>query len=653
MYAHNKIFVDCKKRCIFVTRFTLLFGCLQKFENYCIVRCCNAIMTMRWSGNNDSQMMKNRFKDYYKRFIVWRMRHISDRGFLLALSVLVGLLSGLAAVLLKTLVHLTNRWLLQFNIPTFLGGNLLVLVYPAIGILLTIMFVRYVVKGNIGHGLPSVLLSLSRKNGVLPVRNMYSSMVASTLTVAFGGSVGLEAPIASTGSAIGSNVGRFFRMCAHDVKLLLGCGAAGAIAGIFKAPIAGVLFVIEVFMFDMTATSILPLMLSAISASTVAYFLMGNELQFAFTVVGTSGLSQIPYYVVLGVFCALVSLYFLRVTDRVESWFARLRQTPRAVVGAVALGVMIFFFPPLFGEGYAFLTELLNGSDSLLFEHSVFAPLHDNKWVVLGFLLALILFKAVATATTIGCGGVGGTFGPSLIVGGLSGYFVCMLSNQLGLPEQSTANFALVGMAAVMTGVMHAPFMAIFLIAEITGGYALMVPLLVASSVTYLCVSPFEKHSIYARKLAEQGNLLTHDKDTSAWQLMDLRKLIETNFVVVREGDKLRDLVEAIKYSRRNVFPVLSDDDRFMGVILLDDVRHIIFQPECYDTTDVVELMHPLSEGDIVRLSDPPSEVVNKFRVGNRYNLIVVDDDGYYQGFLSRANTFSAYRRFVSSLSEE
>ena len=295
-------------------------------------------MTMRWSGNNDSQMMKNRFKDYYKRFIVWRMRHISDRGFLLALSVLVGLLSGLAAVLLKTLVHLTNRWLLQFNIPTFLGGNLLVLVYPAIGILLTIMFVRYVVKGNIGHGLPSVLLSLSRKNGVLPVRNMYSSMVASTLTVAFGGSVGLEAPIASTGSAIGSNVGRFFRMCAHDVKLLLGCGAAGAIAGIFKAPIAGVLFVIEVFMFDMTATSILPLMLSAISASTVAYFLMGNELQFAFTVVGTSGLSQIPYYVVLGVFCALVSLYFLRVTDRVESWFARLRQTPRAVVGAVALG---------------------------------------------------------------------------------------------------------------------------------------------------------------------------------------------------------------------------------------------------------------------------------------------------------------------------
>lgn len=563
-------------------------------------------------------------------------------------------MSGLAAVVLKTLVHVINRWLLQFNIPTFVGGNLLILLYPAIGILLTILFVRYVVKGNIGHGLPSVLLSLSRGGGVLPARNMYSSMVASTLTVAFGGSVGLEAPIASTGSAIGSNIGRFFRLSPHDVKMLLGCGAAGAIAGIFKAPIAGVLFVIEVFMFDMTATAILPLMLSAVSASTVAYFLMGNELQFAFTVVGEVSMSQIPYYIVLGVFCAAVSLYFLRVTDRVEEWFARRKSlVSRATIGAVGLGLMIFLFPPLFGEGYSFLTELLNGSDDLLFEHSVFLPLKDNNWIVLAYILLLILTKAVATATTIGCGGVGGTFGPSLIIGGMAGYFVCMLSNQLGLPEQSTANFALVGMAAVMTGVMHAPFMAIFLIAEITGGYALMVPLMVASSITYLCVSPFERHSIYARKLAEQGNLMTHDKDRSAWQLMDMRKLIETNFVVVREEDKLRDLVEAIKYSKRNVFPVLSDDDKFLGVILLDDVRHIMFQPERYDDTAVIDLMHPLSEGDIVRLSDPPDEVVNKFKVGNRYNLIVIDDEGYYLGFLSRANTFSAYRRFVSEISEE
>ncbi|MBP5548438.1 MAG: chloride channel protein [Bacteroidales bacterium] len=586
--------------------------------------------------------------------IVWRMRHISDRVFLVMLSVVVGLFAGLAAVLLKTLVHLTNRFLLQFEIPTFVGGNLLILLYPAIGVLLTILFVRFVVKGDIGHGLPSVLLSLSRKNGVLPARNMYSSLVASTLTVAFGGSVGLEAPIASTGSAIGSNIGRFFRLSSRDVKMLLGCGAAGAIAGIFKAPIAGVLFVIEVFMFDMTATSILPLMLAAASASTVAYFLMGNDLQFAFNVVGEVGLSQIPYYIVLGVFCAVVSIYFLRVTDKVEDWFARRKsQLSRTAIGVLSLGLLIFLFPPLFGEGYSFLTELLRGDDDLLFEHSVFSSFSNNNWMVIFYIFALILFKAVATATTIGCGGVGGTFGPSLIIGGMSGYFICMLSNQLGFPPQSTANFALVGMAAVMTGVMHAPFMAIFLIAEITGGYALMMPLFVASSITYLCVSPFERHSIYARKLAEHGDLMTHDKDTSAWHLMNLRKLIETNFVVVREGDMLRDLVEAIKYSRRNVFPVLSSDDKFLGVIHLDDVRQIMFHPELYDNTPVQNLMHDISEGDIVRISEPPEEVVNKFKVGNRYNLIVIDDEGYYLGVLSRANTFSAYRRFVSSLSEE
>ncbi len=590
----------------------------------------------------------------YKHFIIWRKRHVSDRVFLLVLSVMVGVLSGLAAVLLKTFVHVINKWLLQFNVPTFVGGNLLILIYPAIGIILTILFVRYAVKGQIGHGLPSVLLSLSRKKGFLPARNMYSSLVASTLTVAFGGSVGLEAPIASTGSAIGSNVARFFRLNTHGVKLLLGCGAAGAIAGIFKAPIAGVLFVIEVFMFDLTATSVLPLMLAAISAASVAYFLMGTDVQFAFAVTGEMALSQIPYYALLGVFCAVVSIYFLRATDRVEDWFAkRRREWHRVLAGTVGLGVLIFLFPPLFGEGYAFLTGLLHGNGEMLFEHSIFSSLMDNVWVVLVYMLVLIVMKAIATAATIGCGGVGGTFGPSLIIGGMAGYFFATLSNQIGLSPQSVSNFALVGMAAVMTGVMHAPFMAIFLIAEITGGYDLIVPLLVSASVTYLCVSPFEKHSIYARKLAERGDLMTHNKDKSAWHLMDMRKLIETNFVIVRDGDRLRELVEAIKYSRRNIFPVLTMDDKFLGVISLDDVREIMFQPEKYDSVEVVELIHTISEGDVVCINDPPDEVVKKFQVGNRYNLVVIDEDGYYLGMLSRANTFSAYRRFVRSVSEE
>lgn len=579
---------------------------------------------------------------------------MSEQGFLLVLSILVGLVSGLAAVLLKNLVHYAGRAVSHLATLSPVGGNLIMLVFPVIGILLTVLFVRYVVRGDIGHGLPSVLLSISRNRSELPKKNMWTSLVASTLTVAFGGSVGLEAPIASTGSAIGSNIGRWFHMGPKSVRLLLGCGAAGAIAGIFKAPFAGVMFVLEVFMFDLTATTALPLLLSALTASTVAYFLMGTGVEFRFTVNEPFALSQLPFYMVLGVFCAAVSLYFLRTTDKVEAWFAR-RKNPwvRMLIGGTLLGVLVMLFPPLYGEGYWMLRELLEGSSESLFEGTLYSAWGDSAWVTLALLLLLILLKAVATATTIGSGGVGGTFGPSLIIGGLAGYFVALLCNQLGLPAQNTANFALVGMAAVMTGVMHAPFMATFLIADITGGYGLLVPLLTASAVTYLCINPFEKHSIYARKLAKHGDLLTHDKDASAWQLMDMKSLIENNFVIVRSGGTLRDLVEVIQSSRRNLFPVLSDDDKFLGVIILDDVRKIIFRPELYDTVVVDNLMHPLSEGDIVRSSDSLYDVVEKFRIGDRYNLVVIDDTGRYLGFISRANTFSAYRRFISATSDE
>ena len=589
----------------------------------------------------------------YKRMHIWRLRHMSDASLMLLLSVLVGVLSGLAAVLLKTVVHWGSVIMVRFSDST---SHWLLFLFPVIGITLTLLFVRHILVRPIGHGIPNVLLAISRHGGQLPARNMWGSMVASTLTVSFGGSVGLEAPIASTGSAIGSNVGRLFRLNAKQVRLLLGCGAAGAIAGIFKAPLAGMLFVVEVFLFDFTKTSAIPLLLSSISATTVAYFLMGNEVQFAFQVVETFELSQIPYYIVLGIFCALISIYFLRTTDRVEAWFARRRNNwMRVLIGGVILGVLIYFFPPLYGEGYSSLSALLTGSfNNINWALPFIDGRMDTELLLLGVLLALILLKAVATATTIGSGGVGGTFGPSLVVGGLCGFFVATLSNYLGLPEQSTANFALVGMAAVMTGVMHAPLMATFLIAEITGGYALMAPLLISVAVTYLCVNPFEQHSIYARKLAAHGDLMTHDKDQSAWQLMDMHKLIETNFIIVRQGDTLRQLVAAIEQSRRNIFPVLDDEDHFLGVIHLDDVRRIMFRPELYDTQHVEDLMHPLSEGDIVRIEDPLAEVVNKFRIdSSRYNLIVIDKDDNYIGFLSRANTFTAYRRFISESSDE
>ena len=590
----------------------------------------------------------------YKRFMLWRYRHLTNQVFVTALSVIVGLCAGLAAVVLKRLVHGVNTFVLQFNLPTFLGGNWLMLLYPMVGIIITILFVRYVVRGDIGHGLPSVLLAISRKQGYLPRKNMWSSLVASTITVAFGGSVGLEAPIASTGSAIGSNIGRFFRLNTSQVKLLLGCGAAGAIAGIFKAPIAGIWFVVEVFMFDLTMTAAIPLLLAALSAATITYFLMGTDVQFAFNVQEAFALNQIPYYIILGLVCAGSSVCFLRTTDFVEGLYHRIDKTMlRALVGGLSLGLMIFFFPPLFGEGYGSVTSLLHGDTDVLFRNSIFYRWHDSQWAVLAMLLILVPMKSIATATTIGSGGVGGTFGPSLIIGGLSGYFVAVLLAQLGFPVQNCANFALVGMAAVMTGVMHAPFMATFLIAEITGGYALLVPLLIASAVTFICVNPFEKHSIYARKLAVHGDLLTHDKDSSAIQLMNMRKLIETNFVIVRQGAKLRDLVEAIQNSHRNIFPVLANDDTFVGVILLDDVRKVMFRPELYDEIVVDSLLHPISDSDIINIDDPPQAVIDKFRLTVSYNIIVIDSNNRYLGVLSRANVFSAYRKFVSEVSEE
>ena len=587
----------------------------------------------------------------YRDIHRWRLRHMSEQNIVLLLAVVVGLLSGLAAVGLKNIVHLAGRTVARLAES---GSAYVAMFLPLLGIVLTVLFVKYVVRGDIGHGLPSVLLAISRNHSELPRKNMWTSLVASTLTVAFGGSVGLEAPIASTGSAIGSNIGRWLRLSPRSVRLLLGCGAAGAIAGIFKAPFAGIMFVLEVFLFDLTATTALPLLISSLSAATVAYFLMGTGVQFTFEVGQPFGLSQLPFYAVLGVFCAAVSLYFLRVTDRVESWFSRRgNMWVRVAIGGVLLGLMVYLFPPLYGEGYATVTDLLHGNPDSVFAGAPYRSLAGNAWATLGVLLALIVLKAVATASTIGAGGVGGTFGPSLVLGGLSGYFVAMLGNTLGLPPQDTANFALVGMAAVMTGVMHAPFMATFLIAEITGGYGLLVPLLATSAVTYLCVSPFERHSIYARKLAEHGDLLTHDKDASAWHLLDMKSLIETNFVIVRSGNTLRDLVEVIQTSRRNVFPVLTDDDKFVGVVVLDDVRQIIFRPELYDSVVVDDLMHPMSEGDIVRSTDTLSDVVEKFKIGDRYNLVVVDANDNYLGFLSRANTFSAYRRFISDTSDE
>lgn len=599
-------------------------------------------------------MSKIDFQHIKKEFLKWRLRNIPERRFVIILSVVVGVLSGCAAVLLKNLVHFTYTLITNASWSSVIGGNVLMLIYPFIGIVLTVLFLKYFVKGDIGHGIPNILYSISRKKGKIPIHNTYSSLIASTLTVAFGGSVGLEAPIATTGSAIGSNIGKFFHLNSKNVILLLGCGAAGAIAGIFKAPIAGILFVLEVLMFDLTMTAAIPLLMSSISASLIAYFFMGNDVQFAFQVCELFDISQIPFFVVLGLFCGFVSVYFLRIISYIEGRFAKIKkQYIKIITGGIILGILIFIFPPLFGEGYDALNGLLHGNTDPLFRNSIFSSFQSKTWVYLILLFAVILLKGIATSVTTSSGGIGGTFGPSLFLGGISGFFVATLINELGISDLSTANFALVGMAAVMTGVMHAPLMSTFLIAEITGGYALFAPLLAASAVSYMTVYPFEKHSIYTKKLAKHGDLLTHDKDKSAWRLMNMERLIEKNFVIMRDGNKMRDLIHAIEKSSRNIFPVLDNENKFLGVVVLDDIRSIIFHPEYYDTYTVNDLMHKMSDNDRVYITDSMYDVVKKYQLSDKYNIVVTDKENNYIGFLSRANVFSAYRNFVFELSDE
>lgn len=588
-----------------------------------------------------------------KRFFVWRMKHISEKNFLLILSFVVGLLVGLAAVLLKNTVHATylfftsSKW---FNVDI---GNPLFLFYPMIGITLTVLFLRIFIKDNIGHGISRVLFAISRRKAYIKPHNMYSSMIASTLTVGLGGSVGLEAPIVYTGSAIGSNLGRFFRINYKQTLVLIGCGAAGAIAGIFKAPIAGILFVFEVLLLDLTMTTAIPLLISSITASMVSFFFLGHSVQFSFNIQDPFLLNQIPFYIVLGIFGALVSLYFLRMSSRIEKFFSSFKkQYTKILTGGLSLGFLIFLFPSLFGEGYDALNGLLHGNTDAIFNNSFFYNFRSSAWIGIGVIVLIILFKVIATACTTGSGGVGGTFAPSLFLGGLTGFLVATLVNTLGIAHLSPANFTLVGMAAVMTGVMHSPLTAIFLIAEITGGYGLFAPLMISALISYLVVHSFEKYSIYTKELADKNILITHDKDKSAWQLMDIKTLIEDNFIVLNEDDYFESVISAIEVSQRNLFPVLNNEKEFVGLVVMDNIRPILFKPELYKQLKISELMLPKSDDYCIDINSSMLDIVNKFKSSDTYNLAVLDNNKYI-GFISRANSFSAYRKFVSQFSEE
>lgn len=592
-----------------------------------------------------------RLGSLYKQFLIWRLKNVSESQYMIFMSLLVGLSCGMASVVLKNTVHYTYFFITDTKWFAVDRSNFLFLIYPMVGITITVLILKYFIKDDISHGVSKVLYAISRKKGRIKPHNTYSSILTSSITVAFGGSVGLEAPIVLTGSALGSNLGRIGRLSKKNMITLVGCGAAGAIAGVFKAPIAGILFVFEVLMLDLTMTTAIPLLISAITSSMISFFFLGKGVLFTYHIYSSFELVKIPGFIFLGIVAAFVSLYFLRSTKFIAKKFKPLKVWRKVVVGGLSLGVLIFLFPPLFGEGYPALAVLLDSDTNTLFNNTVFYPYRENEWMLLGILLAIIMLKSIATAVTTSAGGVGGTFAPSLFIGGFTGFFVGRLINMSGLLVVDESNFAFVGMAAVMSGVMHSPLSATFLIAEITGGYDLFAPLMIATTISYIVVKPLNKYSIYAEELALEGNLMTHDKDKSALQSIDKKKLIETNFIPLLYESSLRDIAEAVQESTRSFFPVIDKDNKFLGILLIDDVRKLLFKPEYYDVYGVKDFVR-YSKYFIVDISDPLEEVVSKFKGADRYTIAVVDK-GKYVGFMSRANVFAEYRKYVSTFSEE
>ena len=591
-------------------------------------------------------------KNLLQRFILWREQNVKEKRFVLVLSFLVGVFTAFAALLLKLLIHWIQG-LLTDNFSST-GANYLYLVYPVAGIFLTGLFVRYVVKDDISHGVTKILYAISQRKSRIKRHNTWSSIIASSITIGCGGSVGAEAPIVLTGSAIGSNLGMLFKMENRTLMLLVGCGAAGAVAGIFKAPIAGLVFTLEVLMIDLTMSSLLPLLISSVTAATLSYVLTGQEAMFQFHMDQPFELGRIPYVILLGVFCGLVSLYFTRAMNWLEGIFGRLA-TPlkKLALGGVLLSVLIFLFPPLYGEGYDTIELLLNGTSNAEWDTVMNNSLFYGHSSLLGlYLMLIILFKVFASSATNGGGGCGGIFAPSLYLGCIAGFVFSHFSNEFDvtpfLPEK---NFALMGMAGVMSGVMHAPLTGVFLIAELTGGYDLFLPLMIVSMSAYLTIIVFEPHSIYSMRLAKSGELITHHKDKAVLTLMNMESVIETDFLTVRPDMDLGQMVKTISQSGRNLFPVVDARKELIGVVVLDDIRNIIFRQELYHRYHVSDFM-VVPQARIIT-TDSMEAVMEKFDSTNSWNLPVVDEGNKYIGCVSKSKVLSTYRQMMVDLSAE
>jgi CIC family chloride channel protein len=599
---------------------------------------------------------------FYDRIIDWRERHMSEKHLVLLLSFFVGMFSAAAAAILKTFIHLIQKLVQEQLIAD--ERTWWYLITPIIGITLAMLFVKYIVRDDISHGITKILYAISQRKSIIKAHNMWSSIVGSGLTIGFGGSVGAEAPIVLTGAAIGSNLAKAFRLDQKTMMLMIGCGAAGAIGGIFKAPIAGLVFTLEVLMMDLTMTSVAPLLISSVTATAISYILTGMDPMFPLASVEEFVINRIPWYLILGAVCGLVSLYFTRGMNKLEQWMKHHVTSIglKLLVGGATLSILIFLFPPLYGEGYDVIHQLINGNSLGALENSPFqkylVPTEfytglstlNTQLIILAYFIAVILFKIVASVATNGGGGVGGIFAPSLFMGALVGFVTARIMNLSGLmvPE---ANFALVGMAGLMSGVMHAPLTGIFLIAELTGGYHLFMPLMIVSVISYLMIMLFEPHSLYAMRLAQKGELLTHNKDRNVLTLLKMDSVLETDFITIFPEMTLGELVKVISESKRNIFPVIDHEGHLKGILLLDEVRNIMFQPRLYKRFTVGQLM--TSPAAILRFDLPMEKVMETFEDTGAWNLPVVDAERRYLGFVSKSKIFNSYRHVLVHFSEE
>ena len=599
---------------------------------------------------------------FYDRVIEWRERHLSEKHLVLLLSFFVGAFSAAAAALLKSFIHLI-QWIVEEQLIGN-GHTWWYLITPIIGITLAALFVKYVVRDDISHGITKILYAISQRKSIIKAHNMWSSIVGSGLTIGFGGSVGAEAPIVLTGAAIGSNLAKAFRLDQKTMMLMIGCGAAGAIGGIFKAPIAGLVFTLEVLMMDLTMTSVAPLLISSVTATALSYILTGTQPMFPLKYIEVFAVARIPWYLILGAICGLVSLYFTRGMNTLEQWMKHnVRSTGlKIVVGGLTLSLLIFLFPPLYGEGYDVIHQLINGDNLSALHNSPFekyliptdfyAGLStlNTQLLLLVYFIAIILLKIVASVATNGGGGVGGIFAPSLFMGAIVGLITARIMNICGLMVPETS-FALVGMAGLMSGVMHAPLTGIFLIAELTGGYHLFMPLMIVSVISYLTIMLFEPHSLYAMRLAQKGELLTHNKDRNVLTLLKMDSVLETDFVTVLPEMTLGELVKVISESKRNIFPVIDKKGHLRGILLLDEVRNIMFQPRLYKRFTVEQLM--TSPPAVLRYDLPMEKVMEIFEDTGAWNLPVVDSERRYLGFVSKSKIFNSYRHVLVHFSEE